>query len=437
MGPTTDERLKSFLDTNQQAQERMCLAVLATDKRYSEIRPRHPQGGPDGGRDIEAKFQSEHLVFGAVGFVGSANDTSSNKTAIKKKFKADLQKATGAIPRPKVFTFFTNVRLTINERDKLRASAINKGLMDCEIYDRERIRFALDSPDGLAARFQYLRLPMSEAEQASFFARWGDDIQSVISTGFGRLETKLSQILFSQEASDPLDHLYIRIQLDRPYPASDIGHFRAFAIFNRGELAEGLFGFLFGASDRQSRMREQLKDRVHEDPVGISAGISYGQWIQLLKEEEEGPTDDDKWQSWSGGSSIGVDPVTIISIGYSQGGLFRIPPFVRLKDLDGGMFVLYANRSLAEKIGSLQVFGNSYKLMDIDKTAIRPEFMAKPPNLPVSFTEDELADPWMVLRPDMASTFQFNFSENLPVRFYDPKQVPTIRDRLLTNANSQ
>jgi hypothetical protein len=195
MGPTTDERLKSYLDTNQQSQERMCLAVLATDKRYSEIRPRHPQGGPDGGRDIDAKFQFEHAVFGAVGFVNSASDSASNKTSTRRKFKTDLQKVAAATPKPKVFTFFTNVRLTINERDELRALAIGAGLMDCDIYDRERIRLALDMPDGLAARFQYLQIPMSEAEQASFFARWGDDIQSVISTGFGRLETKLSQAL--------------------------------------------------------------------------------------------------------------------------------------------------------------------------------------------------------------------------------------------------
>jgi len=108
----------------------------------------------------------------------------------------------------------------------------------------------------------------------------------------------------------------------------------------------------------------------------------------------------------------------------------RVPPYVRLKDLDGGMFVLYANRSLVGKIASIQVFGNSYKLMDIDQAAIRPELMREPPIIPVAFLDEELADPWMILRPDMASTFRLNFSEELPVRFYEARQVPPIRDRL-------
>jgi len=50
----TDERLKSYLDTNQMAREQMCLAVMANDRRFSNVQPRHPRGGPDGARDIRA-----------------------------------------------------------------------------------------------------------------------------------------------------------------------------------------------------------------------------------------------------------------------------------------------------------------------------------------------------------------------------------------------
>jgi len=52
----TDERLKSYLDTNQLQREQMCRAILATDKRFSEVSPRHPRGGPDGGRDINSSY---------------------------------------------------------------------------------------------------------------------------------------------------------------------------------------------------------------------------------------------------------------------------------------------------------------------------------------------------------------------------------------------
>ena len=45
------------------------------------------------------------------------------------------------------------------------------------VFDQERIRIVLDSADGFSIRFQYLQIPLSEAEQATFFAKWGDDIQ--------------------------------------------------------------------------------------------------------------------------------------------------------------------------------------------------------------------------------------------------------------------
>lgn len=58
---TTDEKLKGFLDTNQLHREQLCLAVLSLDKRFTDVRPRHPRGGRDGGRDIEAMFRGTEL----------------------------------------------------------------------------------------------------------------------------------------------------------------------------------------------------------------------------------------------------------------------------------------------------------------------------------------------------------------------------------------
>ena len=52
----TDERLRSWLDTNQLARERLSLAVLALDKGFTAVTPRHPRGGPDSGHDIDANF---------------------------------------------------------------------------------------------------------------------------------------------------------------------------------------------------------------------------------------------------------------------------------------------------------------------------------------------------------------------------------------------
>ena len=168
---TTDERLRSYLDSNQLSRERMCLAVLAIDKRFTDVRPRHPSGGRDGGRDIEAVFEGGQKTFGAAGFMNGANDSAEQKKAIKAKFQSDLKSALEADKFLKCFVFFTNINLTVGEKDEMIAKAKKAGILFCEIFDRERIRVSLDNADGFAIRFQYLGLPLSEAEQATFFAK--------------------------------------------------------------------------------------------------------------------------------------------------------------------------------------------------------------------------------------------------------------------------
>ena len=180
----TEARLKAHLDSDQAARERLCIAILKTDRRFSEVRPRHPKGGKDGGRDIEARFQNTDLAYGAVGFMNGANDSSTQKKQITAKFAKDLKAALSNDLKPTVFVFMTNVALTVGEKNTLAKVAKSEGISTCEIFDRERLRVELDGVDGLAARVQYLEIPMSPAEQASFFARWGDDIQSLVAAQF-------------------------------------------------------------------------------------------------------------------------------------------------------------------------------------------------------------------------------------------------------------
>jgi hypothetical protein len=229
----TDERLKSFLDTNQLARERLCLAVLAIDKRFTNVRPRHPRGGPDGARDIDATFLNSQMALGAVGFLNQANDSDEQKRRSISKFRDDLEAALAAEPAVKVFVFFTNVNLAISEKSVMVNLAQDRGVSYCEIFDRERIRIVLDSSDGFSIRFQYLQIPLSEAEQATFFAKWGDDIQGVISEGFGKLEKVLNRLQFLAETSLPLDLFRVALDLDREYLASEIGHSRGFCSLGR------------------------------------------------------------------------------------------------------------------------------------------------------------------------------------------------------------
>jgi hypothetical protein len=266
----TDARLKSYLDTNQLGREQMCLAVLAIDKRFSEVRPRHPGGGPDGGRDIEAIYRQAQLAYGAIGFVNQANDSGEQKKKINKKFSEDLASAVGADPRPEVFVFFTNLNLTIGEKDALITDARHAGTTYCDIFDRERIRISLDGPDGFSIRFQYLGLALSEEEQASFFAKWGDDIQSLVASGFQRLERTLDRVLFLQEAADVLTTLKFIFELDREYPANEIGHFRAFCIVQLKEIKHDIFEVLFVSTDKADRMPPMIgstRESLQESPM--------------------------------------------------------------------------------------------------------------------------------------------------------------------------
>lgn len=225
MPTETDIRLRSWLDANQRDREQMCRSVLALDPHYSDVRSRHPSGGPDGGRDVEALFEGGRIAYGAVGFQNGANDSDEQKKQIKKKFSADLQSALSAKPEPKVFAFLTNLHFTMGEQSEMNEMALKAGVEHCDILDRERLRIELDSPAGFFVRFQHLAIPLSEAEQASFLARYGDRIQQVVSTGFQRIERTLSLILFLQEASNVLDGIYVRFELKRSYPAAEIGIF--------------------------------------------------------------------------------------------------------------------------------------------------------------------------------------------------------------------
>jgi hypothetical protein len=430
----TDERLKGYLDTNQLHRERMCLAVLAADRRFSDVRPRHPRGGPDGARDIEALYEGQQRVFGAVGFVNQANDSEEHKRRSTKKFQDDLNEVLQQTPRPEVFVFFTNVNLTIGEKDDLAASAKNRGLAHAEIFDRERIRIVLDSAEGLSVRFQYLGIPLSEAEQASFFARWGDDIQSLLNTGFGALEKSLKRIHFMQEANLPLNSLWVSLQLDREYSGSEIGHFRAFALFQYVTPVNNVFSVLFGAADNRARNDAAREGDLLGTRFGISEGIAGAQWEQRIPEVKSAdhdtrfePDEDQYLKSYSkvgSSTSIGRERIKAIACSYSKRGFYRFEPGPRLIDVNEAHYILFVNRSLAERISVIRVFANDYKLAELAKETFSYGEFSSRSVVPMVFTAKELADPWVRITPTGASLFDIDFSGQTPRRFYSAVELP-------------
>ncbi len=444
MPTETDIRLKSWLDANQRDREQMCRSVLALDPHYLDVRPRHPSGGPDGGRDIEAIFDGQREAYGAVGFHNGANDSDEQKKKIRAKFSSDLKSALAAKPELKVFAFLTNLHFTMGEQSEMKEEARKAGIEQCDVLDRERLRIELDSPAGFFVRFQFLRIPLSEAEQASFLSHYGDRIQEVVSTGFQRVERTLNRILFLQESGDVLSGIYVRFQLKKSFPALEIGHFRAFVSIYLRAIKFNILEIWFGSSDKSMRFRTDAAGDKNREPSGIVYGIATGAWerqvaIPTSSGDDEKPlpvaqpeetaqkeVDDRDMVQVGGGSSIGMDPVSTIVIHYGHDDtLIRFRPRLVLRDLDDCMFMPVLNQSLADKVQSIEVFANGYKLAYIgpeDFTIDRSKFESADP---AAFTTDELADPWVRIRPsELSSAFHLHFSSVTPRRMFGHEEIP-------------
>ena len=270
---------------------------------------------------------------------------------------------------------------------------------------------------------------MSEEEQASFFARWGDDIQSVISTGFQRVENTLNRVLFFQEASDPLNHFTLSFELDKKYLAKEISHFRLFCSMYLKEPKQKIFGIIFGSSDKSNRMRDNTETDFTEQKAGIKYGISGGQWESYLdlennQSDEEDDDEEERYKQVGSSSSIGRDEVEFLSISYSKDSFIRYLPTISLRDLDEAMFLPILNRSLAEKLKAIHLYSNGYKIQEIKAEDFGVDETAFEPSIPAEFTTQELEDPWVRIRPsETASAFHIRYFEQTPKRMFIPKQV--------------
>jgi hypothetical protein len=374
-------------------------------------------------------FRGNQVAAGAVGFVNQANDSDRQKRTIAEKFEDDAKAAKDADTKPTVFVFMTNLNLTLGEKEDLRKLAIDAGFTECEIFDRERMRIALDNADGFALRFQILGLPLSEAEQATFFAKWGDDIQSLVSTGFQRLERSLDRLLFLSEANDVLDGLHIHFELDRAYSADEIGHFRSFCHLFLREIKHNIMMVLFGSTDRAGRFDPDDREYFAAQRPGIRHGIAGGQWeehVHLSEEEtqkdEHTSGEEDNRPTYvqvGSSSSIGRNEVKFVSAQYSHDDtLIRFRPRLCLKDLDGAGWMPVVNASLAEKIVAIHVFANGYKLDEVRSTDFHIDRSETTPEPLDQFSAEELADPWVRIRPNNASNFHLHFFQQTPLRLF-------------------
>jgi hypothetical protein len=142
---------------------------------------------------------------------------------MEEKFKADLDRALIENPSLPGFVFFTNVDLAPAQKESLKAYSQEKKIGIVDIFDMERMRHVLDSPEGLIARLQYLDIPMSATEQAGLVAKFGSQLQNAVTARFDRVERTLAQMERFLEFQKPLLRLDLYVELYESATSAAIG----------------------------------------------------------------------------------------------------------------------------------------------------------------------------------------------------------------------
>jgi hypothetical protein len=387
----TEERLRTWLDSNQVQRERMCMALLSLNRRYSNIKPRRPKGGPDGGRDIEAVYEDRFEIWGAVGFRNAANDSTEDKRWVRRKFSDDLEAALAENANLKGFVFFTNIDLTPSEEAELIKEAKNRGIISVEIYFRERLRILLDSPEGLGLRYQYLNIPLSEAEQAAFFERFGSQLENLLLKQFDAVDKKLARIEFFHDCIKPLIECGVVLSLKQNYSADNLGHFRI--------LLEVI----------------NLLERDPHPTLWIGGRDAYPVWhsgneqVKLIgtKNLIWSRNPDDKIQDTIIGNGLTTDSIQIF------GSLYRRGPFGTMGDFDRKTFSIYITESFFDKINEISLFVNDYVLFSVELNKTNPRNSAPIEAWPEPLSEEERQIPWVIL-----TYSSFNFSDYTPTKVH-------------------
>ena len=434
----TDRRLKDHLNTNQAARERMCLEILSVQEGYSEVEPRLPKGGPDGARDIQAKFKDD-LCFGAVGFVNDASDLEEHRKQIKKKFKDDLKNALkekkDSSPNPRVFVFFTNVGLTPKIIKELKEHAYGNGIDYCDIFDRERLRIVLDSNRGYAIRFRYLDIGLSDAEQKDFFATWGDKINSAIGSGLMGLDRTTKRIQFLMEAQFPLDHLATIVRLNSTIWDACKGEFFFQTILSLRVHSDGLLGITYGGGTKE--VRETLAEweaRGKKHTENTQYGFGFSSLIPGTPHHARYVGDDDKWERpknvgdeerleyirTSGSTGIlEVDQNVLYFKPLSEPFIERFQPTCKLQELDGCMILFESSREVAEHIEEIAIVGGGYELLTLKKDDLQLQAGSYHRlKVPKEAKHEADSHDWVTVRPSsFSSCFSVDLMGRTPRRY--------------------
>ena len=413
----------------------MCLELLQTQADFTDIRPRLPKGGPDGGRDIEAIYKGSKRVLGAIGFVNDANDSEQHRGNAKSKFAEDLKKALTVLPdeynrKPEVFVFFTNVGLTPGIIDDLKKSVHGTGITICEIYDREHMRLMLDCNTGYAIRYRYLDIRMSDEEQKDFFDKWGDQLQGMISESLGGIETMTHRLHFLMEAQFLVERVSVMVKLAAPLGKISGGDFLFQVMLALRTHADGLITLNFGSCSQPIvETIDEIEQSEKHFPKNSQKGFAYAELLPGSPQHErykaiineETLDDDETW--FAVGSSSGILEIEkpFIQTNYgTEPFLERFTPTCKLIDLHRCMIIFDCNEEVANSIEEIVLYANQYRILSLKKDGFQiSQGSFDRFRIPKEICHLDQSKSWSTLRPtNIASFFSPDFNVRTPTRSY-------------------
>ena len=439
----TDVRLKSYLDTNQFARERLAASVLSLDARVRGLSQSHPRGGPDGGRDLQGTVQvsNEYIPFvAAVGFVNNATDSQAQIRRIFKKFIEDITSKYIRDHKIRAFFFVTNLSLPLSVKADLEAKARKIGFIFVEFFDRDRISLVLNSPDGLCTRQQVLGINLSESEQASFFAKWGVSIEGLITERMASLHDAAEHIEFLVESARPIRRIQAVAQFSNSVQSSELGHVRFFCMIALQTPVKKTWWLRFGISDNHSRAYRNGSHQYDPKKNGYAGGFVNTQTEKVFdvdifdeKAVEEWAKDksdtDGRLTRNVYGDKMGFDSprssITNITANYYAEGIISSKDDMSIQDIDGSMIIFACNASMYKFIKSVNLYADAYHIFSFEY----PQPLAlgrKFGGTSMHFSDNELDDEWISLVPQHATCYRVDFSSRRPRRVWRPLVVEKL-----------
>ena len=366
----TEHKLRSFLNSKQAEQEKLCLAILPTMGAYSSVRPRRPEGGPDGARDIEAYFNGTLLTWGAVGFRNNAGSSQQDRKWAENKFISDLDAALQKNPGLPGFVFFTNVDLTPGQIEALEQNAHAHKVTHVEVFDFNRIRDALDRPSGFIARLQYLDVVISKDEQLGLVHNFGQELQKTLNSGFSRMERTLERLEKFLNVRKPLHHIVLLHTLDQQL--ADIS-------VSPQVIVTDIRG-LWPASLNYLRLIVRAQQHTANDDVVAS----LESWVIIEGQEGKARSPKNHLHFRSTKSRVGVLVVASYDFSFSAGG-----GSLHLADVTTIQVSIFASPLIASHILKFQLDMNGYTVLGRDRL-YEEGGGGSPPSLPEELANQPL-----------------------------------------------